>query len=213
MEIQPFVTDRIGSIETTIDVRTAAIGTAMVETTYQAASLGRCDILEYLAAGKRPGICETLLFTDDDIQKLIAYVGSESSSDRIDFAYIPTYPQADFDIPYINITRLLRGEYQTLRLPMADKTWMKEYDWLPSSYDPQTAFYVELLEIYLPALKCNETGESIHNVKVDMLTGNPTALYSEEAPPRYTVDQHIIQFEYNEPSSNCAGEVVSVKCF
>ena len=74
---------RIGAIEESLDIKTAAIGAAIVETNYQAASAARCDILEYNNAGKRPVICLTLLFRDDAIQKLIAYTGSLSSSQRL----------------------------------------------------------------------------------------------------------------------------------
>ena len=180
-----------------------------METKFQAASLARCDILEYLAAGKRPSICDVLLFRDDDIQRLIAYTGSVDYSERTVFAYIPTIPPQDINIPYMNMTKLLTAEYQSFTLPMANKEWMKQYGWLPSAYEPETAFYVTTMEMYLPGVKCNQTGEPIHTVLVTAQSSSPTPLYSETAPPRYTVDKSIVKFEYTEPLQYCAGSTVS----
>ena len=207
-------TDRIGSIQTTIDVRTAAIGTAMLETKYQAASMGRCDILEYIEAGKRPGICEKLLLQDDDIQKLIAYTGSAHKSPWYSFARLPIgHDSEDVSIPFLNITNLLRGEFQTIRLPSSNKEWLKKHGWLPSVYEPESAFYYTGMEMYIPGIKCNESGEPVHTVNVRSVSVYPVDLYSEDAPPIYNADKQMTVFEYFEPADGpCPGAKVTKIC-
>ena len=208
-------TDRIGSIKTSIDVRTAAIGTVMLETKYQAASMSRCDILEYIEAGKRPDICKKLLLQDDDVQELIAYEGSSHKSSWYSFATLPIgHDSEDVTIPFLNITSLLRGEYQTIRLPSENKEWLKKNGWLPSVYDEESAFYYTGLELYIPGIKCNESGQPIHTVNVRSVSVHPVDLYSEDAPPIYSVDKHMTVFEYSEPADvSCPGEKVLKICF
>ena len=203
-------TDRIGSIKGMIDIRTASIGTTMLETKYQAASISRCDILEYIEAGKRPDICQKLLFQDTDIQKLIAYEGSAHKSPWYSFARLPIgHDSKDVTIPFLNITNLLRGEYQTIRLPSENKEWLKKHGWLPSVYEEESAYYYTGLELYIPGIKCDESEKSIHTVNVRSVSVHPADLYSEDAPPVYNADKHMTVFEYSEPAEGaCPGEKV-----
>ena len=91
---------------------------------------------------------------------------------------------------------------------------MKEQGWLPYVYDPETAFYIKNLEIYIPGLRCNESSASHGTVvTVKATSDQPTSLYAEEAAPKYINDKHTVTFEYSENRvMACPGKEVS-GCF
>ena len=168
----------------------------------------RCDILEYVDAGKRPGVCKAMLFTDDDIQKLIDYETSLSKSVEYRYAYYPTDSTHDIDAPFVDLEKM-NGTVINIRLPIDNHDWLVKYGWLPGHMDPETGFYFEGIEPFIPGLKCNESGFDSFRVYVEVVSGKPQLLYKEDVVPGYAIHQQKVKFNYQVNASPCPNEEVS----
>ena len=173
----------------------------------------RCDILEYVDAGLRPIVCKNLLFSDEQIMQLISYTTSLSKSVQNRFAYYPTNNMHQVDAPFIDIDKALEGGMITIRIPFSNTEWLTTYGWLPGKMDPETGFYVEPIEPYIPGLKCNESDHETFSVYVEVVSSKPQLLYKEVAVPGYSIHQQKVKFNYDVNESPCAGKEVSHTVF
>ena len=91
-----------------------------------------CKKIEYLNEGQKVHVCspESGLFTNNDLDNLVAFTGHRSciSVDRT--VFIPSKPQNSEDLGFINIT------------------WLYEFGW--SLMGETHAPYVENFQLFLP---------------------------------------------------------------
>ena len=107
-----------------------------------------CDKLEYLNHGKTIVACSSKeLFTESEIDSLIAYEPNTFYDIEERFVYLPTKPQFPGDEGYINLASLAPNRKVTFRLP-ANETWLNHFNWLTSG--EIIAPFVESFKIYLP---------------------------------------------------------------
>lgn len=107
-----------------------------------------CDKLEYMNQGEPIDACRQKkgLFSEADLDDLVAYNPEISYHLEERFVYIPTRPQFSGDQGFIDLRRLQAGSV-TFRLP-ANATWLKQFNWLAS--DETKVPFVESFKLYLP---------------------------------------------------------------
>lgn len=107
-----------------------------------------CEKLEYLNHGKSIVACSSgNLFTETDIDSLIAYEPNTHYEIEERFVYLPTKRQFHGDEGYINLATLAEERKVSFRLPN-NRTWLNEFNWFVSG--EKLAPFVESFKIYLP---------------------------------------------------------------
>ena len=189
---------------TQLDVRPMVIALLMDEIKIQNAARIICNGHEYAAAGARPSLCKTKFFTDGALQLLISYEPLLSSSTVIHYAYIPSKPsQCKESKTFIDIDKLLSGEYVYFRPPYQDTEWLKTYNWVPEDFDLETGFYVQRLDMYIPGIKCTDGSEQPVSVSVQVSSQNNVRVHASSLLPSYLLPVKTLSFMYEDNSGYC----------
>lgn len=107
-----------------------------------------CDKLQYLNQGKEIKPCISGDFFDEHrLDDLITYDYGTHYHEDERFVYIPTSAQFQGDTGFINLPSLAEGNAVTFR-PPANRTWLREFNWLSS--DETLAPFVASFKLYLP---------------------------------------------------------------
>ena len=108
-----------------------------------------CDKLEYKNEGQRIRPCspETGLFTNSDLDNLVAYTDHQTYVSIERTVHIPSKPQYSGDLGFINIHTFARDKTASFRLPR-NVTWLYQFDWrlIGESHAP----LVENFQLFLP---------------------------------------------------------------
>ena len=114
-----------------------------------------CDKLEYKNEGQRVQACSprTGLFTNHDLDNLVAFKTEyQTQMSVVRTVHIPTKPQYEGDLGFINIQRFAREKKASFRLPR-NITWLYKFDW--SLIGESQAPYVENFQLFLPSREYN----------------------------------------------------------
>ena len=114
-----------------------------------------CDKLEYKNEGQRVQACSprTGLFTNHDLDNLVAFKTEyQTQMSVVRTVHIPTKPQYEGDLGFINIQRFAREKKASFRLPR-NITWLYKFDW--SLIGESQAPYVENFQLFLPNREYN----------------------------------------------------------
>ena len=114
-----------------------------------------CDKLEYKNEGQRVQACSprTGLFTNHDLDNLVAFKTEyQTQMSVVRTVHIPTKPQYEGDLGFINIQRFTREKKASFRLPR-NVTWLYKFDW--SLIGESQAPYVENFQLFLPNREYN----------------------------------------------------------
>ena len=108
-----------------------------------------CDKLEYRNGGERVEPCslETGLFTNSDLDNLVAFTDHQTYISIERTVHIPSKPQSSGDLGFINIHTFARDKTASFRLPQ-DVNWLYKFDW--SLIGESHAPYVENFQLFLP---------------------------------------------------------------
>ena len=115
-----------------------------------------CDKLEYQNEGQRVQPCspEIGLFTNNDLDNLVAFTDHQTYISIERTVHIPTKPQYSGDLGFINIYSFVKEKTASFRLPQ-DVNWLYKFDW--SLIGETHAPYVENFQLFLPK-KVYKTG-------------------------------------------------------
>lgn len=108
-----------------------------------------CNKLEYMNQGEAISVCkqkDSGLFSEADLDDLVAYNPQINYHLEERFVYIPTRPQFSGDQGFIDLRRLKRGSV-TFQ-PPSNATWLRQFNWLASN-ETKVPF-VESFKLYLP---------------------------------------------------------------
>lgn len=108
-----------------------------------------CDKLEYRNEGRRIRPCspETGVFTNSDLDNLVAYTDHQTYISIERTVHIPSKPQYSGDLGFINIHTFARDKTASFRLPR-NVTWLYQFDW--GLIGESHASYVENFQLFLP---------------------------------------------------------------
>ena len=108
-----------------------------------------CDKLEYRNEGTSVQPCspETGLFTNSDLDNLVAFTDHQNYISIERTVYIPSKPQHNGDLGFINIQTFAREKTASFRLPQSIN-WLYKFDW--SLIGESHAPYVENFQLFLP---------------------------------------------------------------
>jgi len=173
-----------------------------------------CDKLEYQNEGQRVRPCSpaTGLFTDSDLDNLVAYTDHQTYISIERTVHIPSKPQYSGDLGFINIHTFAREKTASFRLPR-NVTWLYQFDWglIGESHAP----YVENFQLFLPNKEYKTGAEKLKTstrivVTADTEAGsyisadeNSTVLY--KLPKKQTSYVTVYQDGYR--SSTCPKEI------
>ena len=124
-------------------------GFLMTQHFIQSQAFVYCDKLEYKNEGQTVGPCspESGLFTNSDLDKLVAFIEHEHYVSIERTVYIPSRPQYSGDLGFINVHTLATNKTVSFRLSQ-NLTWLYEFGW--SLIGESHAAYVENFELFLP---------------------------------------------------------------
>ena len=116
-----------------------------------------CDKIEYLNEGERVQVClpDTGLFTNNDLDKLVAFTDHKTYISIERTVFIPSKPQSDEDTGFINIQKLAEEKTASFKLPR-DIKWLYKFHW--SLMGEPHAPYVENFQLFLPNKEHDKTG-------------------------------------------------------
>lgn len=108
-----------------------------------------CDKLEYQNEGQKVQPCspEIGLFTNNDLDNLVAFTDHQTYISIERTVHIPTKPQFRGDLGFINIHSFAKEKTASFRLPQ-DVNWLYKFDW--SLIGETHAPYVENFQLFLP---------------------------------------------------------------
>ena len=173
-----------------------------------------CDKLEYQNEGQRIRPCspETGLFTNNDLDNLVAYTDHQTYISIERTVHIPSKPQYSGDLGFINIHTFARDKTASFRLPR-NLTWLYQFDWglIGESHAP----YVENFQLFLPNKEYKTGADKVKTstrivITADMEAGSyisadedSTVLY--KLPEKQTSYVTVYQDGYR--SSTCPREI------
>ena len=151
--------DSIGKQETDLfQAHELLAGFLMSQIFIQSQAWLYCEKIEYLNEGQKVHVCspQTGLFTNNDLDNLVAFTDHQSyiSVDRT--VFIPSKPQDSEDLGFINIQKLAKEKKAYFKLPR-NITWLYKFGW--SLMGETHAPYVENFQLFLP----NKNNESATN--------------------------------------------------
>ena len=105
-------------------------GFLMTQSFIQSQACLYCDKLKYKNEGQRVEPCspENGLFTDSDLDKLVAFTDHQTYISIERTVHIPSKPQSSGDLGFINIHTFARDKTASFRLPQ-DVNWLYKFDW------------------------------------------------------------------------------------
>ena len=135
-------------------------GFLMTQNFIQSQSWLYCDKLEYKNGGERAQPCspETGLFTNSDLDNLVAFTDHQTYISIERTVYIPSKPQYRGDLGFINIHAFARDKTASFRLPQ-DVNWLYKFDW--SLIGESHAPYVENFQLFLPKKEYTTCSEKL----------------------------------------------------
>lgn len=124
------------------------LGFFKTQTRLQSEASTYCNKLEYMNQGEPIDVCKQKkgLFSEADLDDLVAYNPEISYHLEERYVYIPTRPQFSGDQGFIDLRRLQTGSV-TFQ-PPSNATWLKQFNWLAS--DETKVPFVESFKLYLP---------------------------------------------------------------
>lgn len=173
-----------------------------------------CDKLEYKNEGRGVQPCspETGLFTNDELDNLVAFTDDQSYVSVERTVYIPSKPQYSGDLGYINIHALAQDKTASFRLPR-NPAWLYKFHW--SLMGESHAPYVESFELFLPKKEYRTGSQRVETstrlvVSVDKETGSYISTDQESAvlyklPERQT--SYVTAYKEGYRSSTCSTEI------
>ena len=187
-------------------------GFLMAQNRLQTQSSLYCDKLEYKQLGKHVEACSTVngLFSQTNVDSLIAHT-DHSRFDSFDRdVYIPTKPGLQGDTGYIDLSSLSRGESVLFKVP-ANDSWLHNYRWtLPGE---TTVPFVESFEIFLPHNHYNTGAEQQHTtsrVTVKSVAGSAVSTLAPNTSPVYILPKGHSSYVtlYEEGYTSCTSNEI-----
>ena len=119
-----------------------------------------CDKLEYQNEGQKVQPCspEIGLFTNNDLDNLVAFTDHQTYISIERTVHIPTKPQYSGDLGFINIHSFEKEKTASFRLPQ-DVNWLYKFDW--SLIGETHAPYVENFQLFLPKKEYKTGSEKV----------------------------------------------------
>ena len=145
------------------------------------------------------------LFTEEDLNNLIAYEPDAHYHIEERFVYIPTKPEFHGDTGFINLPTLAEKHKTTFLLP-AKKSWLKKYNWLTNNEELPP--FVESFKIYLPvkdySVVQDRTKHSKTRIKV---RSSGSSCVDDNCSLRYVVpiedNQYVTTYEQGYDPAKC----------
>ena len=183
----------------------------MAQNSIQSQAWLYCDKLEYKDGGQRvqPCLPETGLFTNDDLDNLVAFTDHQTYIFIERTVYIPSRPQHNGDLGFIDIRTLARKKMASFRLPQ-NITWLHIFGW--SLIGEWHAPYVENFQLFLPKRRNQNNRKTSTRIVVtaDRETGSyvsadrrSSALY--KLPETQT--SYVTVYQEGYRSSTCPKEI------
>lgn len=170
-----------------------------------------CDKLEYKNEGQRVQPCspETGLFTDSELDNLVAFTDHQTYVSVERTVYIPSKPQYSGDLGFINIYALAKEKTASFRLPL-DLTWLYKFHW--SLIGESHAPYVENFQLFLPKKEYNTEIKTSTRLEISADEGTGSYISADQEssvlyklPARQT--SYVTTYEEGYRSSTCSNEI------
>lgn len=205
--------DSIGKQETDLfQAHELLAGFLMSQIFIQSQAWLYCEKIGYLNEGQKDRVCSTQtgLFTNNDLDNLVAFTDHQSyiSVDRT--VFISSKPQSNGDLGFINIQKLAKEKKAYFKLPR-NITWLYKFGWslLGESHAP----YVENFQLFLPNMK-NGTGANKTSTRIIVSADPDVGCYistNMTDPVRYKLPEshtsYLTLYEEGYRSSTCFKEI------
>ena len=189
-------------------------GFLMTQLFIQSQAFLYCDKLEYRNEGQTVGPCspESGLFTNSDLDNLVAFTDHRHYISIERTVHIPSRPQYSGDLGFINVYTLATNKTVSFRLPQ-NLTWLYQFDW--SLIGESHAAYVENFQLFLPNKEYKTGSEKVKTSTRIVLTAetetgsfisantNNSVLY--KLPERQT--SYVTVYQEGYRSSTCSNEI------
>ena len=173
-----------------------------------------CDKLEYRNEGRRIRQCspKTGLFTNSDLDNLVAYTDHQTYISIERTVHIPSKPQYSGDLGFINIHTFARDKTASFRLAR-DLTWLYQFDW--SLIGESHAPYVENFQLFLPNKEYKSGGDKLKTSTRIVVTADTEAGSYISADEHSTVlyklpekqASYVTVYQEGYRSSTCPKEI------
>ena len=174
-----------------------------------------CDKIEYLNEGERVQVClpDTGLFTNNDLDKLVAFTDHKTYISIERTVFIPSKPQSDEDTGFINIQKLAEEKTASFKLPR-DIKWLYKFHW--SLMGEPHAPYVENFQLFLPNKEHDKTGAAkVQTSTRIVVSADPNAgsyISTDEAKSvRYLLPEkqtsYVTVYQEGYRKSTCSREI------
>lgn len=174
-----------------------------------------CDKLEYKNEGQRVQACSprTGLFTNHDLDNLVAFKTEyQTQMSVVRTVHIPTKPQYEGDLGFINIQRFASEKKASFRLPR-NVTWLYKFDW--SLIGESQAPYVENFQLFLPNREYNTgSGKKKRSTRIVVTADTQAGSYfttNVNSPVLYKLPEmqtsYVTVYQEGYRSSTCPQEI------
>ena len=173
-----------------------------------------CDKLEYKNEGQRVQPCspEMGLFTNSDLDNLVAFTDHQTYISIERTVHIPSKPQYRGDLGFINIHTFAKEKTASFRLPL-NVTWLYKFDW--SLIGESHAPYVENFQLFLPNKEYKTGSKKVKTstrivVTADTETGSYIST-NQESSVLYKLPEmqtsYVTVYQEGYRSSTCSKEI------
>ena len=189
-------------------------GFLMAQVVLQSQAWLYCDKVEYQNHGEKVRPCSPKigLFSESDLDELIAYKDTQSHTTIERTVHIPSRPQYNGYVGFINVRALVQGKTTSFRLPR-NETWLQEFQWgLTGESHP---FYVENFQLFLlkKEYKSDDDAKVKTSTRVEVTADSEAGSYvstNQNNSVLYklpTQNSYVTAYEEGFRSSTCSNEV------
>lgn len=189
-------------------------GFLMTQLFIQSQAFLYCDKLEYKNEGQTVGPCspESGLFTNSDLDNLVAFKVHRHYISIERTVHIPSRPQYSGDLGFINVYTLATRKTVSFRLPQ-NLTWLYQFDW--SLIGESHAAYVENFQLFLPNKEYKTGSEKVKtSTRIELTAETETGSFISantdnsvlyKIPERQT--SYVTVYQEGYRSSTCSNEI------
>ena len=173
-----------------------------------------CDKLEYKNEGQRVQPCspEMGLFTNSDLDNLVAFTDHQTYISIERTVHIPSKPQYSGDLGFINIHTFAKEKTASFRLPL-NVTWLYKFDW--SLIGESHAPYVENFQLFLPNKEYKTGSKKVKtSTRIEVTADTETGSYistNQEFSVLYKLPEmqtsYVTVYQEGYRSSTCSKEI------